>query len=199
MDEILRQSNEVGQSVLARPDGAAADADRRQYMALLAEACSRDEDDLLLFHLAHHQGHDVYAQRFPNFDDLVQVERVRRDVSTPAENLSPAQRQELANDRATALLLENLSAQQRCQYKTYRYFDVTGGESGRWYRIWHRSQQNIEELDVYGRRICIWCFHPIDVALGNVLLAQKTALELFERDAMRIANRYSDFAPPRPD
>jgi hypothetical protein len=54
--------------------------------------------------------------------------------------------------------------------------------------------QNIEELDDHGRRRCVWCFHPIGLELADVLLAQKTALELFEYDALRIAQCYSDFA-----
>ena len=53
--------------------------------------------------------------------------------------------------------------------------------------------QNIEELGAQGERRCIWCVHPADVPLCDVLLAQKIALESFERDALRIANGYSDW------
>jgi hypothetical protein len=98
---------------------------------------------------------------------------------------------------ATALLMENLTAEQRRQYATYQHFDVTGGESGKRYRIWHCHQQNIEELDRVGHRICIWCVHPVDVTLGDVLLAQKTAIELFESESIGIARQYSDFASRR--
>ena len=49
-----------------------------------------------------------------------------------------------------------------------------------------------------GEGFAFWCFHPADaLPLGDVLLAQKTALELFEYDALRIANSYSDFSPLR--
>ena len=175
------------------PQESIADKERMQYLILLAAACSRDEEDLLDFHLAHHLGYDVYVQRFAHFDDLVRVERLRRGIGSSAGPLSLAQRQELAKDRATALLLDSLSACQRHQYKDHRYFDVIGGESGKRYRIWHRTMQNIEELGAQGERRCIWCVHPADVPLCDVLLAQKIALESFERDALRIANGYSDW------
>ena len=108
-----------------------------------------------------------------------------------SEDLAPAER---ARRRAAALLLENLTQAQLRQYLRHRTFDVIGGQSGKRYRLWHRTMQNIEELDPRGRRRCIWCFHPVGLDLCDVLLAQKTALELFEYDALRIAQRYSDFA-----
>ena len=108
-----------------------------------------------------------------------------------SEDLAPAER---ARRRAAALLLKNLTQAQLRQYLRHRTFDVIGGQSGKRYRLWHRTMQNIEELDPRGRRRCIWCFHPIGLDLCDVLLAQKTALELFEYDALRIAQRYSDFA-----
>ena len=41
-----------------------------------------------------------------------------------------------------------------------------------------------------GRRVRVLCFMPEGrVPLGDVLLAQKVALELFEADALRVANR----------
>jgi hypothetical protein len=100
-----------------------------------------------------------------------------------------------ADQRGIALLSENLTAEQRRQFALHRHFDVIGGQSGRRYRVWHCPLQNIEEFDARGNRICVWCFHPREpLVLGDVLLAQKTALELFESDALRIAHRYSDFA-----
>ncbi len=97
--------------------------------------------------------------------------------------------------RGVALLLANLTAQQRRQYIRDRHFDVIGGTSGTHYRLWHCFQQNIEELDQDGRRRCIRCFHPREtLVVGDVLLAQKTALELFEPEAIRIAHCYSNFS-----
>jgi hypothetical protein len=96
--------------------------------------------------------------------------------------------------RGVDLLLANLTPQQRGQYRRDRHFDVIGGQSGTRYRLWHCFQQNIEELDAEGRRRGLWCFHPRDtLVLGDVLLAQKTALELFEGEALRVAHRYLNF------
>jgi hypothetical protein len=97
--------------------------------------------------------------------------------------------------RGIALLLANLTPRQRRQYTRDRHFDVVGGTSGTHYRLWHCFQQNVEELDADGRRRWVWCFHPREtLVLGDVLLAQKTALELFEPEAIRIARCYSGFS-----
>jgi hypothetical protein len=97
----------------------------------------------------------------------------------------------LANQRATTLLLENLSDQQRRRYRAHRHFDVIGGESGKRYRIWHRPSMNVAELDGFGKPKWIWCFHPAGLVVCDVLLSQKMAIELFETDAIRIANKFS--------
>jgi hypothetical protein len=97
--------------------------------------------------------------------------------------------------RGVALLLVNLTPRQRRQYVRDRHFDVIGGASGTHYRLWHSFQQNIEELDQDGRRRWIWCVHPREtLVVGDVLLAQKTALELYEPEAIRIAHCYSNFS-----
>jgi len=114
----------------------------------------------------------------------------RREAAL-AHEVPPSER---VRRRAARLLLENLTEAQLAQYASDRTFDVIGGQSGRRYRIWHRTMQNIEEFDPQGRRRRIWCFHPVGLDLCDVLLAQKTALELFEYDALRIAQCYSDFA-----
>jgi hypothetical protein len=96
--------------------------------------------------------------------------------------------------RGGELLLANLTSKQRRQYLRDRHFDVIGGRSGTRYRLWHCFQQNIEELDADGQRRWVWCFHPREtLVLGDVLLAQKTALELFEPEALGIAHGYSNF------
>ena len=96
-----------------------------------------------------------------------------------------------AQERGIQLLKENLTAAQRRQYEKYGYFDVTGGKTGKRYRIRHGRQMNIEQLDRNGRRVCGWCFFPQgSLVSGDVMLAQKAALELFEADALRIANRF---------
>jgi hypothetical protein len=96
-----------------------------------------------------------------------------------------------ARERGLRLLKENLTSEQRDQYEQHRYFDVTGGKTGRRYRIWHGHQMNIEQLDRSGKHVCGWCFMPQGrLVAGDVMLAQKVALELFETEALRIANRF---------
>jgi hypothetical protein len=49
---------------------------------------------------------------------------------------------------------------------------------------------NIEELDSGGKAIAQWCFAPErQLVVGDVLLAQKIALETMERKALAAANR----------
>jgi len=104
-------------------------------------------------------------------------------------------RSKTPEQRGIALLLANLTPRQRRQYVRDRNFDVIGGVSATRYRLWHCFQQNIEELDQDGRRRWIWCFHPREtLVVGDVLLAQKTALELFEPEAIRVAHCYSNFS-----
>jgi hypothetical protein len=95
-----------------------------------------------------------------------------------------------ARERGVRLLKENLTPAQRDQYEKSGYFDVTGGETGTLYRIRHGSQMNVEQLDARGRRVCVLCFVPEgDLVLGDIMLAQKIALELLESDAIAVANK----------
>ncbi len=96
-----------------------------------------------------------------------------------------------AQERGLRLLKENLSPAQRQQYERHSFFDVVGGSTGKRYRIRHGRQMNIEQLDKNGRRVCGWCFFPQgSLVAGDIMLAQKLALELYEAEALRIANRY---------
>ena len=65
-----------------------------------------------------------------------------------------------------------------------------GGNSGKHYRIRPTRQMNVDELDDYGVRIAAWCFgREGDLPIGDVMLAQKIALENNERAALALANR----------
>ena len=58
------------------------------------------------------------------------------------------------------------------------------------YRIHYGTQTNIEELNNTGQRVCKWCFVPDgDLVAGDVMLAQKIALETNERGALAVAHR----------
>jgi hypothetical protein len=84
---------------------------------------------------------------------------------------------------------ENLSHSQRLQYETCGYFDVVGGDTGRRYRIWHGSLMNVKRLSEKGVPIKL-CFMPRGpLPIGDVMLAQKFALELFESEAVAIAKK----------
>jgi len=95
-----------------------------------------------------------------------------------------------------ALLKDWLSPTQREQYERELHFDVIGSTSGRRYRIHHGTQFNIEELDADGCGVAALCFAPEGpLAAGDVMLAQKIALETDEVTAVGIANRIG----PPPD
>ena len=92
--------------------------------------------------------------------------------------------------RSMDLLRANLTRTQAHQLEACKYFEVIGGETGNLYRI-HRGQaRNIDERDGDGVWVYTWCFLPRgQLAEGDVLLAQKVALECFELDARVIAVR----------
>jgi hypothetical protein len=95
----------------------------------------------------------------------------------------------LVEQKGGALLQSWLSAEQAEQYSSYGYFEVIS-DTGRRYRIRHGKMMNIDELDSVGNRLCEWCFLPVGkLAAGDVMLAQKIALETFERQALAVANR----------
>jgi hypothetical protein len=100
------------------------------------------------------------------------------------------ERRSEAHMRGMRLLRENLTPAQRQQYDRYGYFEVVGGRTGKCYRVRHGRSMNIDQLDRNGRRVCGWCFFPEgNLVTGDVMLAQKMALELFEVDALKIANK----------
>jgi hypothetical protein len=97
-----------------------------------------------------------------------------------------------AHVRGIQLLEENLSSAQRHQYKKCGYFDVIGGETGSRYRIRYGSEMNVQLLDGKGRPSCWLCFMPKGkLVVGDIMLAQKLALELFESQTLKVANTFS--------
>jgi hypothetical protein len=86
------------------------------------------------------------------------------------------------------LLVEQLSPAQRVQYDRFKYFDVVGGDTGRRYRIRQGQMLNVEVLDSTGHRMCLLCFMPEGhLPVGDVMLAQKLALESFEVEVIKVA------------
>jgi hypothetical protein len=84
-----------------------------------------------------------------------------------------------------------LSTSQRKQFDANEYFDVIGCDTGRTYRIYYGRAMNVHELDEAGRLKMGWCFLPKGyLVAGDVMLAQKIALETFERDALAVAQMF---------
>ena len=114
--------------------------------------------------------------------------------------------EDLREARGVTLLRQWLSPEQQAQFDASKCFDVVGCDSGRRYRISHGTGTNVHEIDDAGRPVMGWCFVPSGhLVAGDVMLAQKIALETNERAALAVANRfpvqvprrtYSD-APPR--
>jgi hypothetical protein len=107
-----------------------------------------------------------------------------------------------ANDaeaKGQRLLRAWLTPQQRTQYDSCGYFEVVGGETGVRYRIRQGVAANVEQLDQEGRPLIGRCFLPIgDLVAGDVMLAQKVALETNERAALAVAWKFyvSEPLPP---
>jgi hypothetical protein len=67
---------------------------------------------------------------------------------------------------------------------------VVGGATGHTYRIRLTGPLNVEELDQRGWSVRRLCFFPEGQLVdGDVVLAQKVALETFESEALAIANK----------
>jgi hypothetical protein len=101
-----------------------------------------------------------------------------------------------AEEKGLALLKQWLSAAQLTQYEKYHYFEVTGGDSGKHYRIRPTRQMNVDELDQSGARCCMVLRPRGNLPIGDVMLAQKIALENNEPAALALANRGNRYETP---
>jgi hypothetical protein len=91
--------------------------------------------------------------------------------------------------RGRHLLRAWLSPVQLAQFDEHRYFDVVGCNTAKRYRINYGTAANVHELDGVG-----WCFAPsARLVPGDLMLAQKIALETNENAALSVANEF----PPR--
>jgi len=89
-------------------------------------------------------------------------------------------------------LREWLSPAQREQFAKKGYFDVVGSDSGRRYRIHAGAAVNVCEIDERGRLQDGLCFMPIGaLPIGDVMLAQKIALETCEGEVRAVARRFT--------
>src|SRR6516162_2892070 len=126
--------------------------------------------------------------------------RVRRSVMARACSRANAIRELYRNflnlarsreeRRGLRLMQDWLSPAQRRQFERFGYFDVVGCTSGTVYRIYHCfTAPNVYEINDVGRRKKGVCFAPIGpLVKGDVMLAQKVALETDEQSALATAN-----------
>jgi hypothetical protein len=84
-----------------------------------------------------------------------------------------------------------LSPHQRAEFDDKGTFEVVGCDSGKRYRIYRGTAQNVFEIDDAGQPKICWCFMPSgELVAGDVMLAQKIALEANESGALAVANRF---------
>ncbi|WP_409363051.1 hypothetical protein [Bradyrhizobium lablabi] len=99
--------------------------------------------------------------------------------------------------RGVALLQDWLSPAQLLQFKRDKCFDVIGSDSRRRYRICYGTATNVYEMNERGRVVVGWCFRPAgSLVAGDVMLAQKIALETNERAALAVAKPFPGSMPP---
>jgi hypothetical protein len=105
-----------------------------------------------------------------------------------------------AETRSIELLRSWLTPDQLCQFDDNGWFIVRGGETGRRYRVTYpRAPYNVHELDCHDEIVLRLCFGPEGIdAPGDVMLAQKMALEADELNARAIANRLPANSPVVP-
>jgi hypothetical protein len=96
-----------------------------------------------------------------------------------------------AEQKALTLLKEWLSPAQLARFESYGHFEVIGSRTGKRYRIRYHRVVNIDELDERGAQVATWCFGPAgSLPRGDIMLAQKIALENDEDAALAIAIRH---------
>jgi hypothetical protein len=92
--------------------------------------------------------------------------------------------------RGLRLLRSWLSPKQRAQFDAGGQFDVIGSDSGKCYRIRYGTSANVQEVDQDGMLGTGWCFVPMgSLVAGDVMLAQKIALETCETNTLAVANK----------
>jgi hypothetical protein len=105
---------------------------------------------------------------------------------------TPSESPRVAEQRALELLKSHLSDTQLAEFNALGRFEVTGGDTGTRYVIRNFTSINIDQLNSEGEPVKGWCFGPQgNLARGDVLLAQKLALECFESQALERAHSHT--------
>ena len=104
--------------------------------------------------------------------------------------------------RSRRLLRDWLSPAQQAQFACEGYIEVVGGHTGNKYRVYAGTSLNVFQLDDEGRPYRGLCFLPLgELPSGDVMLAQKLALENFETTVLGVAREFAarrGFMRPRP-
>jgi len=131
------------------------------------------------------------------FRNLLNTDRLRRFIMVASRGARATRNRYFeagctqAEIRGISLLKGWLSPKQLAQYESYRYFDVIGRQSGKRYRIRYGAGMNIYEIDSRGRSLAGLCFVPNEsLVAGDVMLAQKIALETDEWSALLVAKKF---------
>lgn len=94
---------------------------------------------------------------------------------------------EEAEEKAEALLLANLTPEQRDELKRLHHFHLIVGDKR--YRIRRGRTRNIELVDVGGKVLKTLCAHPRElVPTADTMLAQKLMLQHAEEEFLKLAN-----------
>jgi hypothetical protein len=122
------------------------------------------------------------------FERLSRAARWLRGFRARLQSDSPKLRQA----RGLKLLKDWLSPEQLAQYDANGFFDVIGCDSGKRYRIHHGAAMNVVEIDDADHARAGWCFIPrACLVAGDIMLAQKIALETDERGVLAVANNFT--------
>ena len=131
------------------------------------------------------------------FGNLLNVDRLRRIITVGARRARAIRNWYLeagctqSERRGINFLKEWLSPEQLAQFESYRYFDVIGRQSGKRYRIRYGTAMNVCEMNSRGKIAAGWCFVPNETLVaGDVMLAQKIALETDEWRALAVAIKF---------
>jgi hypothetical protein len=94
--------------------------------------------------------------------------------------------------RGRRLLRMWLSPRQLTQFDERGFFEVVGCHTGTRYRIYYGKVANVGELDSKGQLLIHHCFIPKGgLVAGDVMVAQKIALETDEWAALAVSNRFT--------
>jgi hypothetical protein len=136
----------------------------------------------------------AYANQAPERPAALTVETITRAMRMMRGEVGRGAVTAEAETKAERLLLDWLSPDQKQQYQENKSFIVVGSDTGRRYRIMPGRAYNVMKLTDGDQADGKICFQPSGApAIGDIMLAQKIALETREREALAVANEERQF------